>query len=680
MKVEIDDPGSLRFNEKMDATGELIRAIAYQLAPIVHLHPNEMFFPCSVEWYLSRCDLVSSPSENAPTLDFSSLPGSRPLKMTSQMKVARAGPLDGFNFDGFRTKEGGEAGNTNKIFLWPMQAAPGKSSSSDPWNSSKLYDYQRETAYGFHGDPSSAPCYYNIYSNGDRTRHRISYYFFYGYNGGLGPTAKWDGEPLGLNCGYGAHFGDWERVTVLVETTPGSRSVKLKAVMGEQHGDEVVFRESDTIAPVEQLGRIEVYAAWHSHATYPDVGTHRYGIDFTSDKGVAWDTRKALTSIYERIRDLGKQISDPFGDRPYWVYFNGDWGPRVVLDDGTIVGIFEGVLVGGPSGPAFKKFWEVDPGGKYGPSSPFAVRPAASLLPGLSGFAAAPDDSGAAYVWAYGQGDGTVSINHISDQGVGFNETYRKTWSEGFSGVVGFPLGGAPYVWAYRTGDGTTCIHQINAGGAGFTQKFLYKWDTGFSGFAAAVDASSNAYVWAYRASDGVVCIHQINAGGAGFTQKFLYKWDTGFSSFVGCAVAGVPTIWAYRASDGIVCIHQINAGGVGFTQKFLYKWDTGYSGFASAVDASGNAYVWAYRASDGVVCIHQINAGGAGFTQKFLYRWDTGFSGFTGFSVEGVPYIWAYRASNPTLCVHRIDQGGAGFTQLFIQTPSTVSSSDSTM
>jgi hypothetical protein len=118
----------------------------------------------------------------------------------------------------------------------------------------------------------------------NRTRSRtIS--SIYGYNGGLGPTAKWDGEPLGVNCGYGAHFGDWERMTVLVETTPGTRTVKLKAVMGELHGDEVVFRERNTIAPVEQFSRNEVYAAWHSHATYPDVGIHRYGIDFTSTRG-----------------------------------------------------------------------------------------------------------------------------------------------------------------------------------------------------------------------------------------------------------------------------------------------------------------------------------------------------------------------------------------------------------
>jgi hypothetical protein len=340
--------------------------IASQLAPIVHLHPKETFFPCSADWYLSRCDLVLSPSDKAPTLDFSMAPGARPLKMTGEMKIVRAGPLDSFNFEGYRSERFGSAANTDRLFLWPMEG----NRESDLRSSSKLYDYQRETAYGFRESPASAPCYCNIVSSIDRTRHRISYYFFYGYNGGLGPTAEWDGEPLGWRCGYGAHFGDWERVTVLVETGADLRNVKVKAVMGEQHGDEIVFSTSDDVRPVEQLDRIEVYSAWHSHATYPDTGTHHSLTDFTEKGGVAWDTRQTLMPIYARRANVLDEFADPFGGRPAWVYFNGDWGPRVVLSDGTVVSLFEGVLVGGPAGPAFQDFWTAVPESQPGVPTP----------------------------------------------------------------------------------------------------------------------------------------------------------------------------------------------------------------------------------------------------------------------------------------------------------------------
>jgi Vacuolar protein sorting-associated protein 62 len=632
--------------------------IAQQLAPIVHLHPNELHFPCSVDWYLQRCYLVSSPSDDAPKVNLTVAPA---LALTSQMSVARAGPLDQFDFNGYRSLTFGSAANTDRYFLWPMEAAPGQGRTSDWRNSSKLWDYQRETTYGFRSNPGTAPCYCNIVSNADRTLHRITYYFFYGYNGGLGPTTKWDGEPLGLQCGYGAHFGDWERMTVIVQTSSGSNNIQIRAILGEQHGDEVAFDHPDTIASPDQFARINVYSAWHSHATYPNAGTHRWGVDFTSDDGAAWDTRQNLTAICRLGGKPVVQSGQSFTDRPIWVYFNGDWGPRVVLQD-DVISLFEGTLVGGPSGPAFKDFWALDPDAQY--------RGSGTPLPGdLTVSVAAPDATGRTYVWAY-SAQGTTCINRIASGGMGYRQTYRKEWSSGFSGFAGFEQGDEPYVWAYRAYDGMVCIQQIVQGGDTFTQKYTSNWDTGYSSFTSAVDSSGNVYIWAYRNSDGQVCIHQVASGGSGFSQKSQQQWDTGFSNSTGFSLSGSPYLWTYRDTDGTVCIHQINSGGTGFSQKYSGQWDAGFSSFAAATDAAGAAIIWAYRASDGTVCIHQINANGAGFSQKYKGQWDTGFTCFAGFVQAGALDIWAYRTGDATVCIHRIADNAGGFSQLFVEKP----------
>lgn len=327
--------------------------VAIKLAPIVQLHSEEQHFPCAVEWYFSRSRLVRNDG-NKPTIS-----PPRRFAQVDPMKTIHEGPVDGSIC---RAAAHGQLGGqeTDNVFLWPREAAPGTEATwpgDTPFRGTFLSAYQLDTTYGLlpSNNECDAPCYCHIVAVMDNEKKlitcNITYHFFYSYNGGLAGGFKWHPTPLDMGDlgqpGWGAHFGDWERATAKVRIYADS-TCELLSVILEQHGTPVDAGMTFSRKDIETVEPLKVYSAWHSHASYATAGEQRRfpANDFTDSDGAAWRTAGNLVFI---------------GDRgPDWVYFNGDWGPRIVVAGGILAN-FEGYLEGGPQGPAFHDSWSEKP-------------------------------------------------------------------------------------------------------------------------------------------------------------------------------------------------------------------------------------------------------------------------------------------------------------------------------
>jgi hypothetical protein len=328
-----------------------IELVAKALAPTIRFHPSERHFPCSVEWFVSRCRLLSGSGELQPDTQFG-VDVATHFKIPSTMSVTSQGPLDPNNLPAATLADAGsrtDGGEVDAISFCPMEAP---ANGQAAWNhelSTRIYfsDYELETLWG-QTDSSTWRCYCRITRDGDK--YRVNYYFLCAYNGGMG-TADWNDDPL--QGGFYAHIGDWMRVTAIVSlkksATTQDNLTTLHAVEYEVHG-EVTTKTggawSFTDKSLDAIQPILAYSAWHSHEMYPAAGTFPVpgyqGIvihDYTADGGVEWSTWD-LTWI---------------DDETPWVGYKGLWGPNIQLYNSYVRGL--PTMKNGPSGPAFKTAW-----------------------------------------------------------------------------------------------------------------------------------------------------------------------------------------------------------------------------------------------------------------------------------------------------------------------------------
>jgi Vacuolar protein sorting-associated protein 62 len=331
---------------------DLVRMVAHVLAPRVLLHSKEQYFPCSVEWYLSRSRIVKTVLNSDTTID----PPNRFDRsvIPRWMSVVSEGPVDGTKLRAASTAEFSPSNQNDKVFLWPLEAKAGEQANWPGDHTSNrgtcLSTYQLETIAGWRpkDNECEAPCYCHIVANGGV--YNITYYFLYAFNGGLGGVG-WQPDPLapGASSGWGAHFGDWEQATAKVAVFD-DRSCELQSFVIEQHGDAIDTRQKFSRRHIDGVKSLKIYSAWHSHASYTNAGEQHRSLpapnDFTDDKGATWQTAKSLVFLDDAIPD--------------WARFNGDWGPRIIIAAG-LIGKAEGKLVGGPEGPGFKNSWVSKP-------------------------------------------------------------------------------------------------------------------------------------------------------------------------------------------------------------------------------------------------------------------------------------------------------------------------------
>jgi len=326
-----------------DLSAEKIQDLVNKFAPVVHLHPDEQFFPASVPWYLENVSLYSKDNKLiSETVDETSL------------------------------------------------------STADSTDYLKINDTDTEV-----GSYPDAPFYVRFTQVGDELEfYDIEYWFFYAYNGcsSLGVRGEIGSHRPEFQIPidpFGTHQGDWEHVTVRISAS----TQELVAIFTAQHSWGS-WEKPGQYDVYESGSRPIIYSAYHSHASYVhsgtetiksiNVGFHDFKIsagllDRTGTGSRVWDPLESgsgvnvistnIPSINQTTPwatwkghwgappDIAKQIHDAveilyhaFGHKSHWL--------KDLSDD--VIKVLSKVLPNGPDSPSAQKAWD-----KGEPTSPF---------------------------------------------------------------------------------------------------------------------------------------------------------------------------------------------------------------------------------------------------------------------------------------------------------------------
>jgi hypothetical protein len=284
---DVSEMRSILEQSKMLASGTDDLTLLNKWAPEFHLHPDETFLPCSIEWYLQRCSLTDQNGNvvYTPIINGTSRKDSSVLadKSLGQRR------------------------------LWHINILNPASQVAD-LSSARCYAYKRPVL-----DASNTVVAYDL-----------NYWMFYAYNGnifnqavlgayigamqvvaaltyfipGVGPlvTAMLLGGTTAVQVtaqilsapGLGLHEGDWEYAVVRVPPDGSSiQQIYLSAHAGEG-GWTTDFDRNAAGQPI-------VYVAINSHANYTTAGTHvRLGgvaNDVTAEGGTAWPASGNIVDV-----------------------------------------------------------------------------------------------------------------------------------------------------------------------------------------------------------------------------------------------------------------------------------------------------------------------------------------------------------------------------------------------
>jgi hypothetical protein len=288
-------------------------------APIVNVHPQEQYLPCSVEWYLQQCQLLDDSGasffNNPPNILSSS--ASPPRTDTSVLADKKAGQRSNWFvsiLDPTTTPSGEE---------------PGQNSITAP-----CYGYVRQ-----------------IFNGPELVYQDLDYWLFFAYNGnifnlsalngiltaigGVGTLLTLFNPPLmlgvlaltagtvayvttqynkgdGVRSGLGLHQADWVLATVRLDGKGNFLGLNL-----EQHSNNVWVPYADI---TWNNGRPVIYAAQSSHELYPIAGTYEHIWVFALDNCEPssptnprhlWDTQSTMVDVgwTSNIQDNLKQYT-----------------------------------------------------------------------------------------------------------------------------------------------------------------------------------------------------------------------------------------------------------------------------------------------------------------------------------------------------------------------------------
>lgn len=269
-------------------------ALVASVAPVVYLHPDELYMPNSFEQYIAQTQYVDANGVNKGT----------PLS-----------PAD---------------------LTWPTFASGGY--LTYPWGDQKIAA----------GDLDSAVCYVHVRSTADwwlGGGYDIQYWFCYGFNGpgfaGVKVNLPW---PIGTKAATvdtapgGDHEGDWEHI--LVRVGPDG---EIKHVYCSQHDGGTWYKPASSPGAhdgftLDSNGHPIVYSALYGHPSYVYPGVFptegksldgdKFGFPFSAGlvnfakAGKAWN-------CYETGRHEIVAVDIPGCDSfasPWWLPFQGRCG------------------------------------------------------------------------------------------------------------------------------------------------------------------------------------------------------------------------------------------------------------------------------------------------------------------------------------------------------------------
>ena len=301
---------------------EQIKAILQVYSPVMYLHPDEEYFPSSVEWFFTNGAQLYKKGQESPT----------------------------------------------------MIAANGSNLPQDPHNDGAYWIGLPADAAAQErikkGDLKSAISYVHVKPMFGGTFTDVAMWTFYPFNG----PARAKVEFITLNLGkIGEHVGDWEHVTLRLSNLNG----ELKQVYFSQHSKGLWLDSSEI--EYQSGNKLLYYSSLHGHASYPHAGLHLLG---QNDIGIRNDTAKGNGVLdlgaFQLVAAeyLGSEVVEP-----PWLNYYREWGPKIDYDIDEELRKLEKLLPGrlkstlvdivrklpsevlqeeGPSGPKEKDNWNGD--------------------------------------------------------------------------------------------------------------------------------------------------------------------------------------------------------------------------------------------------------------------------------------------------------------------------------
>lgn len=298
-----------------------IKALIQSYSPIIYFHPDEEYFPSSVEWFFRNGALLYKKGEET-----------KPVAIDAT---------------GSNLPQGG----TN---------------DGEYWIDLPVENGAKERVKK--GDLSDAIAYFHVKPMFGGTFTDIAIWLFYPFNG----PAKAKVEFLNISMGkIGEHVGDWEHVTLRISNYNG----ELKSMYFAQHSKGVWVDASE----LEFGGgnKPVAYASLHGHASYTKPGLVLQGngsIGIRNDSGKS----KFVMDAGARVAVVDAGYLGAVYVAPPWLDYQREWGPKKSYDvddeikkiekvlPGKLKSAFEKAVRGipnevlgeeGPTGPKGKDSW-----------------------------------------------------------------------------------------------------------------------------------------------------------------------------------------------------------------------------------------------------------------------------------------------------------------------------------
>lgn len=289
-----------------------------RFAPTLYVHPAETSMPASVDWMLRM--------------------GGAQMKHNSDNLCKDNLVLD---WGHMTAKNMGQQVTRGKGGLFCRSTSTRYYSNRDYPEDKEFYMRVAERIYP--GNLNAAKCYARVgisTKSGSQFKYEIEYWWYYTYQSAA------PGSVPGIGTAKaGQHQGDWEHIKVYVDSNESVHSIAYAA-----HGQPTVYAANDSRLKLRGGLRPDVYAARHTHASYPDEGDHR-----RLEKGIV-----ILNDITARDPSGVKVINCASGNRLVnvgnsqrmtpgneWIRYRGAWGTKKDLLDW--VGHFRAEP--GPTGP-----------------------------------------------------------------------------------------------------------------------------------------------------------------------------------------------------------------------------------------------------------------------------------------------------------------------------------------
>jgi hypothetical protein len=288
-------------NYKISQVNDLLT----KFKPIIYLHSEETYFPINPEYYIKNSRLTYN--NNTDT------------------EVIAKGHLRDHNL--LTQNSNGERSS--------LSDRPPYYTSSH-FNIEDVNDSMKNGEASLKSIPLSA--HPTILKTSDNVLHYcIHYYWYFPYQG------------LNSFLGQGSHYGDWNHVTVELDSFKPNAT--LLQVYFSRHGDNT---EGEWVKPADldhdvTSKRFIVYLAKYNHIPYQKPGsyTRYYGLfqpDVTDNKGKVWDPLlQLLYSTVANHRPHSQAIDVTFDHEsinvPLWSLYNGKWGKNGI-DSPALNGFF----------------------------------------------------------------------------------------------------------------------------------------------------------------------------------------------------------------------------------------------------------------------------------------------------------------------------------------------------